>query len=142
MRLRPKWLMTLTVSLMIAWVAFSGGIQLANRDKIAWEPLVRRMIQAEPDQLELIKVYTKQGVTATTIQYYLDSANEKKLRVEYLGDYTESRDEHFWVAFLKYEHEHNPLPPSDLVERGYKIGDAIEADAPGHKVFLLPVWRH
>jgi hypothetical protein len=142
MRLRPKWLMTLTVSLMIAWVAFSGGIQLANRDKIAWEPLVRQMIQAEPDQLELIKVYTKQGVTATTIQYYLDSANEKKLRVEYLGDYTESRDEHFWVAFLKYEHEHNPLPPSDLVERGYKVGDAIEADAPGHKVFLLPVWRH
>ncbi len=142
MRLRPKWLRALTASLMIAWIAFSGGIQLANRDKIAWEPLVRRMIQSEPDQLELIKVYTKQGVTATTIQYYLDNANEKKLRVEYLGDYTESKDEHFWVAFLKYEHEHNPLPPSDLIERGYKVGDAIEADAPGHKVFLLPVWRH
>ncbi|MGA9773347.1 MAG: glycosyltransferase family 39 protein [Blastocatellia bacterium] len=142
MRLRPVWLRTLTASLMILWAALSGGIQLANRDKIAWEPLVRRMIQAEPDKLDLIKVYTKQGVTATTIQYYLDSANEKQLRVEYPGDYTETKDEHFWVAFLKYEHEHNPLPPNDLVERGYKVGDAIEADAPGHKVFLLPVWRH
>lgn len=141
-RLRPVWLRTLTASLMIAWIALSAGIQLANRDKIAWEPLVRRLIQAEPDQFEPIKVYTKQGVTATTIQYYLDSANEKRLRVEYPGDYTESKDEHFWVAFLKYEQEHNPMPPTDLVERGYKVGDAIEADAPGHKVFLLPVWRH
>lgn len=141
-RLRPAWVKTVTVSLMVAWITLSGGIQLANRDKIAWEPLVRRMIQAEPDQLEFVKVYTKQGVTATTIQYYLDNANEKKLRVEYLGDYTQSKDEHFWVAFLQYEHEHDALPPSDLAEHGYKVGDAIEADAPGHKVFLLPVWRH
>jgi mannosyltransferase len=142
MRLRPGWLRTLTAILMVAWVAFSGGIQLANRDKIAWEPLVRRMIQAEPGQSEIIKVYTKQGVTATTIQYYLDNAKEKKLRVEFVDDYTRPKEEHFWIAFLRYEHEHTQSPQSDLTEQGYKVGDAIEADAPGHKVFLLPVWRH
>lgn len=142
MKVRPEWLRTLTAILIIGWMALSGGIQLINRDKIAWEPLVHRMIQAEPDQSELIKVYTKQGVTATTIQYYLDNANEKKLRVEYVEDYERSKEEHFWIAFLRYEHEHNQLPQSDLTEHGYKVGDAIEADAPGHKVFLLPVWRH
>jgi uncharacterized membrane protein len=142
MKLRPEWLRTLTVTLMVGWMALSGGIQLINRDKIAWEPLVRRMIQAEPDQSELIKVYTKQGVTATTIQYYLDTANEKKLRVEYVDDYERSKEEHFWIAFLRYEHEHNQMPQSDLTEHGYKVGDVIEADAPGHKVFLCPVWRH
>ncbi|HKP87735.1 MAG TPA: hypothetical protein VJZ26_16660, partial [Blastocatellia bacterium] len=101
----------------------------------------RRMIQAEADQPGLTKVYAKQGVTGVTVQYYLDNAGERRLRVEYADDFAELNDAHFWVAFLKYAHENHPLPQSVLTERGYKVGDIIEADAPGHKVFLFPAWR-
>lgn len=141
MRLRPARVRIVTATLMILWAAFSGAGQLTNRDKIAWEPLVRRMIQAEADQPGLTKVYAKQGVTGVTVQYYLDNAGERRLRVEYADDFAELNDAHFWVAFLKYAHENHPLPQSVLTERGYKVGDIIEADAPGHKVFLFPAWR-
>jgi hypothetical protein len=141
MQLEPHWLRRLVVMLMIAWVALSGGMQLSHRDKIAWEPLVHQMIQAEAGTAEITKVYTKQGVVGVTTQYYLDRAQEKQLHIEYVDDYDDPQDEHFWIAVLRYKHEHQPLPQVSLRVRGLVVGDVIAAYAPGHSVLLIPVWR-
>jgi hypothetical protein len=141
LNLRPRWLRTLTAILILGWAAVCGLAQLNNRDKVSWEPLVRQMIQAEPAHASLTKVYTEKGNAGTTVQYYLNQANEARFEVVYVDYYTEPQEDHFWVVYLQYAFEAQPPPQEILTERGYKIGDSIKAEAAGHKVFLFPVWR-
>ena len=138
---RPRRLRRIAVTLVAAWAALSGALQLTHRDRINWQPLVERMIQQETNSGERVPVYTRQGVTGTTIQYYLDRANEQRLNVRYVDDYGGIDEAHFWVAFIRYRHETGPLPSDTLAARGDALGEAIEADAPGHRVILIPVRR-
>jgi hypothetical protein len=141
LRLRPEWLRAFTASLIMVWAAVCGFAQLNNRDKVSWEPLVTQMIQAEPARATVTKVYTEKGNAGTTVQYYLNQANEARFEVVYIDHYTEPQEDHFWVAYLQYAFEPDPPPQKVLAERGYEIGDSIKAEAAGHKVFLFPVWR-
>jgi hypothetical protein len=140
-RLRPRRLQLIAVTLIAAWAALSGALQLTHRDKISWQPLVARMIQQEMNQSDSVHVYTRQGVTGTTIQYYLDQASEQRLRVQYVDDFSDIDEAHFWLAFIRYRHDTGPLPLVIFAARGDMLGEAIEADAPGHKVIFIPVWR-
>lgn len=140
-RLQPRRLRLIAVMLIAAWAAMSGALQLTHRDKISWQPLVARMIQQETNQSNSIRVYTRQGVTGTTIQYYLDQANEQRLRVAYVDDYSDINEAQFWIAFIRYRHDTGPLPLEVFAARGDALGEAIEADAPGHKVIFIPVRR-
>ena len=99
------------------------------------------MIQQEMSQSDSLRVYTRQGVTGTTIQYYLDQASEQRLRVQYVDDYSDIDEAHFWIAFIRYRHDTGPLPLEIFAARGDLLGEAVEADAPGHKVIFIPVWR-
>ncbi|MEN3334270.1 MAG: mannosyltransferase [Blastocatellia bacterium] len=139
--LQPRKLRFIAVSLIAVWATLSGALQLTHRDKISWQPLVERMIQQETNQSDGLRVYTRQGVTGTTIQYYLDQASEQRLRVAYVDDYSDINAAHFWIAFIRYRHDTGPLPLDVFAARGDRLGEAIEADAPGHKVIIIPVWR-
>ena|SRR5437764_7589911 len=99
------------------------------------------MIQQETNQSDGVRVYTRQGVTGTTIQYYLDQASEQRLRIAYVDDYSDINDADFWIAFIRYRHDTGPLPLDLFAARGDILGEAIEADAPGHKVIFVPVRR-
>ncbi|MFL6277218.1 MAG: hypothetical protein ACJ74G_18700 [Blastocatellia bacterium] len=138
--LQPRRLRHFTIALIALWAALSGALQLTHRDKINWQPLVERMAQQEIGQGP-VPVYTRQGVTGTTIQYYLDQASEARLRVQYIDDYSRIDDTQFWIAFIRYRHDTGPSPTETLAARGDTLGEAIEADAPGHKVIFIPV-RH
>jgi 4-amino-4-deoxy-L-arabinose transferase-like glycosyltransferase len=140
-RLQPRKLQHLAVVILAAWAALSGALQLTHRDKINWQPLVERMIQSEMNQVSEIPVYTRQGVTGTTIQYYLDQAGEQRLRLRYLDDYSAIDEPRFWIAFIRYRHDTGPTPAEVLAARGDHLGEAVEADAPGHKVIFIPVER-
>ena len=139
--LRPRGLRHTVVTLMAAWAALSGALQLTHRDKINWQPLVERMIQRQANQSDGARVYTRQGVVGTTVQYYLDRANEQRLRVRYVDDYDDISEAQFWIAFIRYRHDSGPSPLDQFAARGDQPGEAIEADAPGHKVLLIPVRR-
>ena len=139
--LRRPALRRVVVALMAAWAALSGGLQLTHRDKVNWQPLVERMIQQQADSADRVSVYTAQGVAGITIEYYLNQANEQRLRVHYIDDYSQIADARFWIAFLRYRHETGPLPSEVFTARGDRLGEAIEADAPGHKVVFLHVER-
>ncbi|HEY9230601.1 MAG TPA: hypothetical protein VIS78_00585 [Blastocatellia bacterium] len=138
-RRRPRKLRRLAVATLAAWAALSGALQLTHRDKINWQPLVERMIQSEMNQVSEIPVYTRQGVTGTTIQYYLDQAGEQRLRLRYLDDYSAIDAPRFWIAFIRYRHDTGPTPAEGLAARGDLLGEAVEADAPGHQVIFIPV---
>jgi 4-amino-4-deoxy-L-arabinose transferase-like glycosyltransferase len=140
-RIRPPRLRRAAVVLMIACAGLSGALQLTHRDKIDWRPLVERLTERETNAGEPVHVYTRQGVVGTTIQYYLDRAGEERLRVRYVDDYAQIDEAHFWIAFIRYRHESGPLPSAMFTTRGDRLGEAIEAEAPGHQVIFIPVWR-
>jgi uncharacterized membrane protein len=100
LKLRPAWLQAATASLIIGWATACGFAQLNNRDKVSWEPLVMQMIQAEPAHPGVTKVYTEKGNAGTTVQYYLNQANEARFEVVYIDYYTEPQEDRFWVAYL------------------------------------------
>jgi Dolichyl-phosphate-mannose-protein mannosyltransferase len=140
-RLRPRQLRHLVITLMVVWAALSGALQLTHRDKINWQSLVARLIEQEANQSGGLRVYTRQGVVGTTLQYYLDRANEQRLRVRYVDDYDDINEAQFWIAFIRYRHDSGPSPLDLFAARGDQLGEAIEADAPGHKVIFIPVRR-
>jgi hypothetical protein len=131
----------IAVVLAAAWATLSGALQLTHRDKVNWQPLVAQMIHQEVNLSDDLHVYTRQGVVGVTTQYYLNQSNDERFRVQYVDDYSDINDAHFWLAFIRYRHETGPLPIEWFAARGDRVGEAIEADAPGHKVIFVPVWR-
>ncbi len=128
-----------TIFLLLAWAGLSGATELGNREKMALEPLVRRMIEAEPESQ--VKVYVDDGNVASTLRFYLERANETRFDIEYVPDFAEVEGDHFWVAYLKYRTDNKGSIQDQLASGGYLIGDLHKAESPGHKVFLFPVWR-
>jgi hypothetical protein len=141
LRLRIGWLRKTTVFLIIALAGLSGIVELSHRDKISYEPLVQKMIEAEPARSTITRIYTDEGNLGNTIEFYLDNAGETGFQIVYVDDFTWLEGDHFWVAHLKYKRDTRPLPQSTLAESGFRIGEVIASEAAGHEVFLFPVWR-
>jgi len=136
--------------LMIAgWAALSGFAEMIDRDRISWEPLVNRMIQAERDQtnqteiggLPPVTVYVADPNIGNTIRFYLDKAGETRIQVATVESLTSPPAEHSWVALIRYNHESQPPLQDSLTEAGYRVGDLIEARAASHTAMLFPVWK-
>jgi hypothetical protein len=140
-RLPSRALQTVAITLVALSALMSGALQLTHRDKINWQPLVARMIQQETTPADAVHVYTRQGVVGVTTQYYLNHANDERFHVQYVDDYADIDDAHFWLAFIRYRYETGPLPVEWFAAHGDQLGEAIEADAPGHQVIFVPVWR-
>jgi hypothetical protein len=138
--LRPEWVKRATVALVLAWAALSGFIELSNREKIAWEPLVRQMIEAEADG-GVTRVYTSDYNVISTIQYYLDRGDAARFEVKFSSDPAAPGEDHYWVAVLKYRNDTHPLPQIGLAEKGFEVGDALKAETLGPRAYLFPVWR-
>jgi hypothetical protein len=134
------------VLLIAGWAALSGFAEMINRDRISWEPLVNRMIQAERNQTEIggvspVTVYVADPNVGNTIQFYLDKAGEARIRVNAVENLNSPPGEHSWVALIRYNHESQPPLQDSLTEAGYLVGDVIEARAAGHTAMLFPVWK-
>jgi hypothetical protein len=140
-RLEPKWVKSAAVMLIVCWAALSGFIELSNREKIAWEPLIRQMIQAEPREGGVTRIYTSDYNVISTIQYYLIKNDESRFEVKFSGDVTAPEDSHYWVAVLKYRNDPHPLPQSGMAERGFAVGDGLKVETLGPRAYLFPVWR-
>jgi hypothetical protein len=129
--------------LIAGWAGVSGLVEAFDRDRVAWEPLVQRMIQAEPDTASSkpIAVYVTDPNIGNTVQFYLDKAGDARFQIVMSEDLTTPGDDHWWVAFIHYDHEDLPLLEDSLKEAGYRVGDIIEATAPSHQAVLFPVWK-
>jgi Dolichyl-phosphate-mannose-protein mannosyltransferase len=140
-RLKPTRVRIGTVVLIVCWSALSGFAEIVDGDRIAWQPLVERMIQAELEQPG-VRVYVTDGNIGNTVQYYLDQAGETRLQVSFVNGFDSAPDNHFWIALIRYKHEIEPLLQIAMREHGYTVGDSIESEAAGHKAVLFPVWKH
>lgn len=142
-RLKSRRVRIAFVVLIAGWAGVSGLVETFNRDRVAWEPLVQRMIQAEPDTAasKPIAVYVTDPNIGNTVQFYLDRAGDARFQIVMSDDLTKPDDDHSWVAFIHYDHENQALLQDSLKEAGYSVGDIIEARASSHQAELVPVWK-
>ena len=140
-RLRPAWIRNAAVILIPAWAAASGFIELSNREKIAWEPLVNGMIQAESAHAGVTRVYTSDYNVISTIDYYLGKNKESRFEVRFTGDLTAPEEDHYWIAVLKYRNDPHPLPQIGMVEKGLALGEGFKVETLGPRAYLFPIWR-
>src|SRR6185369_4845187 len=137
------------VILIAGWATLSGFAEIIDRDRISWEPLVNRMIQAESyqsnqpegDRLQPVTVYAADPNIGNTIRYYLDKAGESRILVDTVDTLNSPPGEHSWVALIRYQHETQPPLQDSLTEAGYRVGDVIEASTASHSALLIPVWK-
>jgi hypothetical protein len=137
------------VILIAGWATLSGFAEIINRDRVSWEPLVNRMIQAESYQSNRsesarsspVTVYVADPNIGNTIRFYLDKAGENRILVDTVETLTSPPGEHSWVALIRYQHETQPPIQDSLTEAGYRVGDVIEARAASHSALLVPVWK-
>jgi mannosyltransferase len=141
LKLRARWARYALLFIIIAFSFLSGVPDLYFRDKIAWEPLVTRMTQAEPDRSNLIKVYTDNWSVGNTIQFYLEQSGETRFEVNIVEKLEGLPEDYYWAAMLKYKHETKRVAQEIFNESEYAVGQIIEGAAPGHQVFLFSVRR-
>jgi mannosyltransferase len=140
-QLHPKWLKMVTVFVMMGWATLSGFTELQNREKLAIQPMVQRMINDETEQAATVPIYLDNSNVGQAIEFYLERADDRRFEIDYVDDFSALEGNHFWVASLKYRFDGKPPATDILVERGYRIGEGYTTESPGHKVFLVPVWR-
>jgi uncharacterized membrane protein len=126
---------------VLTWALVSGLTDLVNRDRIAWEPLVKQMLQEESNASSGLRVYSVDPNLGNTIQFYLDRLSKERCEAAYVENLDNLQGDHFWVAHIRYGHEAGPSPQQILSESGYEVGNGFEAEAPNHKGFLFPVWK-
>jgi len=139
-RLKPTHVRLTTVALIVCWSSLSGFAEISHRDQIAWQPLVERMIELE-DQPSA-NVYVTDANVGNTIQYYLDQAGETRFQVSFINEFDSVTDDRFWEALIWYRSETGPPPQASLANRGFRIGNVVEANAAAHKAILFQAWKN
>jgi hypothetical protein len=139
--LRPDRIRNVALVLIIAWASVSGFIELSNREKIAWEPLIREMIEEEPLQSGVTRIYTSDYNVISTIDYYLDKYDASRFEVKFTNDLTAPEEDHYWIAVLKYRNDAHPLPQGGMMEKGFAVGDGFKVETLGPRAYLFPVER-
>jgi len=139
-RLKHAHVRLATVALIVCWSSLSGFAEISHRDQIAWQPLVERMMRLE-DQPSA-NVYVTDANVGNTIQYYLDQAGETRFQVSFVNEFDSVADDHFWEALIWYRSETGPPPQASLANRGFRIGNVVEADAAAQKVILFQAWKN
>jgi mannosyltransferase len=137
-RLQSRPVRIAAITLLVCWSGVSGFSEEINRGRIAWEPLVQQMIAAKTDPAP-VKLYVADANIGNTIQFYLDHENDGRFQTEYVESLTSQSDDNFWVALIRYANENGPLAQNNLSERGYDVGETIEAEAAGQKAMIFPV---
>jgi uncharacterized membrane protein len=163
-RLRPSWVRTATLLLVVGWVALAGLKRTDFAEKeIKIDVWVNQMIQMESGQANPIRIYTLDESSPYLIRFFLDSAKEERFQVvlvkgndrtsiDYwltrkmfeavsVNNLTELDGDHFWVAFFEARYKKGSLPRDILMNAGYEVGEGFVEGPPGRRFFLFPVWR-
>jgi hypothetical protein len=140
-RLKSRRLRMTFMFFIAGWSGLSGLVEAAGRDRVAWGPLVHRMIESERFDVWPVAVFAADPNVGNTIQFYLDQAGETRFRVVAADNLNSPPGEHSWVGLIRYNHESQPPLQDSLGGAGYVVGDVIEARASGHRAMLIPVWK-
>ncbi|MBA3440789.1 MAG: hypothetical protein H0T92_13060, partial [Pyrinomonadaceae bacterium] len=159
-RLRPRWVRSAIVLLMVGWAALAGFTERSGAHGRGWNIMVNQMIRAEPSQKGGIMVYDfGDGWVLQIIRYYLEQANEGRfqvaavrktidvqpdhswvVQVAAVKNIADVREDRFWVVAMDCESTKQQLGRF-LADGGYQVGEGLK-DGRGSQACLLPVWRH
>jgi uncharacterized membrane protein len=163
-RLRPRWLGTAAVGIVLGWSVLAGLKTLAqNTESVDVNTWVRQMVQAETSQADDIKLYTLDEHTPYIMWFYLNSQNQGRFHVVLVKtaipqgiNYWLTRrmfqtvtvdglaaldGDHFWVAFDERQWEDDRRPQEIFLDAGFRVGAGFEGGPKGKKTYLFPVWR-
>jgi len=129
------------IVVILGWSGASGFTEVIDRDRIAWEPLVHRLIQTERESKSGIRIYVTDSNVGNTIQFYLDRAMETQFQPVVIENLNLIPENYCWVAFVQYKHENHMMLQTELTAAGYTVGDIIESETSGDKAVLFPVWK-
>jgi len=141
LNLESQKLRKFVVLFLILWTGLSGYTELANREKLNVEKLVKEMMQAEVSQQQPIRIYTDNGLVGNTMQFYLDRFHEPRFEIVYVDNFEAIEDEYYWLAFLKYRFDNHPLVQDEVAAKGSQIERFFQTASPGHTVILFAVRR-
>lgn len=132
-RLRQRSIRLAAVLLMVAWAALAGIREVNSSGKNAWQPLVHRMMHAEPSRVGGIMVYTIES-SDETIAFYLHEAHDERFKTKRVQGTSDMTGDHFWVALRSRV----PALQRELTARGYHVGEGFRDGFGG---VLFPAWR-
>ena len=165
-RLRPDWLRTGTILILVIWSVQAGvrdlttnrmaweGVQLGSR--IEWESLARDLTEAETLQDANIKVYvlpvisnrmrTGDWAFMTSMDFYLNAHHDNRFHFQYARDASTvlsiAEEDHFWVAFYDLAGSPSGLAPKKvLANNGFDVGEEIQRRQGHNRLVMFPVWR-
>ena len=141
MKLDYNWLRATIALLLFGWSALSGFVQMSHRDMVAYEPIVHRLIESESERPAFAKIYTDNYNMASTFNFYLEKANDKKLRAAWVNDYAEAEGDKFWITFMSYAHETQEEIENSFKNRGYEVSEEFKVPAFTYEVVLLRAER-
>ena len=144
-QLRPEWLRKAMIAFAIIW-ATAGGIQYIvrgnNLTRVAWQDMVARMIQVEPETARDVKIYQFETNYNRPIQYYLEESHEQRFRAVLVDNAGEIEDDHFWIAFRENRELERGLPVREILEsKGYQVNEEFSAGNIGEKTYLFSAQR-
>ncbi len=125
---KPRWLKAAIIAFFVAWSGASGFILLQNREKLALNAMVARLVRAETSEQPKIHIYTNRNTIGYTMQFYLEEENAPRFEVIYVDDYSQINDDYCWIAFIKFKYEHQDTPQKFLEEKGYRISKIIQSE--------------
>ena len=160
------WALTLMLTILTIW---AGGASLAElrANRIAWEipqagsrmqwsSITHALVRQEGAHGTKVTVYTlpttsKRHLTgdwavSTSIGFYLgEMGEEERFAFKYAINEEALRaaatEDHFWVAFFELMESQGGPSTEKLRAFGFRLGPGIEAEGPGGRLWLLPVWR-
>jgi hypothetical protein len=112
---------------------------MSHRDAIAYEPVVRRLIESE--QANPTKIYSDNYNIASTFNFYLGKASNRMLEAAWVNDFSEAVGDRFIVTFMSYAPETQEEIERDFKTRGYKVSEGSKVQAFTYEVVLLRVER-
>jgi uncharacterized membrane protein len=139
MRLESGFFRVAMALLLFGWSALSGFVQISHRDAIAYEPVVRRLIESE--QANPTKIYSDNYNIASTFNFYLGKASNRMLEAAWVNDFSEAVGDRFIVTFMSYAPETQEEIERDFKTRGYKVSEGSKVQAFTYEVVLLRVER-
>lgn len=153
-RLRPEWLKTVAMILIVTWATVSGikdanGIQDRYAyNHIQWSAFARRIAERESvPSNRTVKVLATSWFMAVPLQFHLDLIDKGKFQVVMQVDErpsiagavtraveleawdlekstTEFNEDHFWIATWKHEEKQHT---NRISAAGYQLGERSES---------------
>jgi 4-amino-4-deoxy-L-arabinose transferase-like glycosyltransferase len=161
-RLRPRWLKTTALVLLVCWLAVAAAFALFRREGAyvwcAWEGLAASAARDEPGTTDASEVYAFEDLVAYHLWFALEGDERFRVRVvrglpgvaedpAYFlprrfdgvaaADANAPAADALWLAFRAPSLDETRPPLNSFVGRGYRVGRVYERAAQGQRAFLV-----